>query len=81
MQRLTKDLMAGGCQVYSLTYHSPSMVPGHTPYVRTAAELEQFIGTVRDYCTWFRDEMGGTFMSLSQVHAMMSEQRLQGRAA
>jgi len=75
MQRLTKDLMRGGCQVYSMTYHSPSMVPGHTPYVRTSADLERFIATVRDYCAWFRDEMGGQFMSVSTVHAMMLSQR------
>lgn len=71
MQRLTKDLMKGGCQVYSMTYHSPSMVPGHTPYVRTGADLERFIATVHDYCAWFRDEMGGQFMPVSEVHAMM----------
>ena len=81
MQRLTKDLMKGGCQVYSMTYHSPSMVPGHTPYVRTDAELERFIASVRDYCAWFRDEMGGQFMSVSGVHAMMLAQQNERRAA
>lgn len=74
MQRLTKDLMKGGCQVYSFTYHSPSMVPGHTPYVRTDADLNRFIATVRDYCAWFQDKMGGQFMSVSDVHAMMLAQ-------
>jgi hypothetical protein len=81
MQRLTRGLMAGGCQVYSMTYHSPSMAPGHTPYVRTSADLERFIASVRDYCTWFRDEMGGAFMSASGVYALLKQQRLQGRAA
>jgi len=81
MQRLTRALMPGGCQVYSLTYHSPSMVAGHTPYVRTAADLERFLGVVRDYCTWFRDEMGGSFMPVSGVHAMMLAQRGERQAA
>ena len=67
MRRLTRSLLGNGCEVFSLTYHSPSMVPGHTPYVRSAAELERFIGTVHDYCAWFRDEVGGQFMGVSQM--------------
>lgn len=81
MQRLTKALVRDGCQVYSLTYHSPSMVAGHTPYVRTGADLENFIATVRDYCAWFRDEMGGQFMSVSKLHAALLAQRSERRAA
>jgi len=75
MRRLTSSLRAGGCEVFSLTYHSPSMVAGHTPYVRNAADLERFIATVHDYCAWFRDEMGGQFMGLSQLKEKMAAQR------
>jgi hypothetical protein len=57
--------------VFSLTYHSPSMVPGHTPYVRTDADLQRFIATVHDYCTWFRDELGGEFMSITGLAARL----------
>jgi hypothetical protein len=75
MRRLSSALHAGGCQVFSLTYHSPSMVAGHTPYVRSAEELERFIGTVHDYCAWFRDELGGQFMGLSQLKTALAAQR------
>jgi hypothetical protein len=75
MQRLTSALLAGGCKVFSLTYHSPSMVAGHTPYVRNASDLEQFIASVHDYCTWFRDIVGGQFMSLSGLKDRMAAQR------
>lgn len=75
MRRLTGALLAGGCQVYSLTYHSPSLVPGHTPYVRTAAELERLVGAVYDYCAWFRDVVGGQFMSLSQLRQALAAGR------
>jgi hypothetical protein len=74
MRRLTTSLRRDGCQVFSLTYHSPSMVPGHTPYVRSAADLERFISTVYDYCAWFRDTLGGQFMSLSGLHAQLATQ-------
>ena len=67
MQRLTSALLKDGCQVFSLTYHSPSMMPGHTPYVRSETDLERLIAAVHDYCAWFRDSVGGEFMSLSQL--------------
>jgi hypothetical protein len=75
MRRLVSTLWAGGCQVFSLTYHSPSMAVGHTPYVRSAADLERFIATVRDFCHWFRDEMGGQFVSLAQLWDMVGGAR------
>ncbi len=31
-----------GQRVFSISYHSPSVVPGHTPYVRDAADLACF---------------------------------------
>jgi hypothetical protein len=61
--------------VFSLTYHSPSMIPGHTPYVRTESDLERLIATVHDYCTWFRADVGGEFMSLSQLRQALAAQR------
>jgi hypothetical protein len=75
MRRVTGALLGGGCQVFSLTYHSPSMIPGHTPYVRTEADLERLIATVHDYCAWFRDDVGGEFMSLSQLRQTLAAQR------
>jgi hypothetical protein len=75
MRRLTGALLAGGCQVFSLTYHSPSLMPGHTPYVRSEADLERLIATVHDYCAWFRDRVGGEFMSLSQLRQALAARR------
>jgi hypothetical protein len=75
MRRLTRSLRAGGCDVFSLTYHSPSMVPGHTPYVRDAAGLERFIATVHDYCAWFRDEIGGQFLGLGALYDKLERSR------
>ena len=81
MRRLTTALHASGCRVFSLTYHSPSMAVGHTPYVRTAEDLRRFIATVHDYCAWFRDEIGGQFMSLTQLRdAMAARSDLPGTA-
>lgn len=35
-------LLADGVRVFSLSFHSPSLAPGHTPYVRDAADLAGF---------------------------------------
>ena len=37
-----RALLDDGLQWLSLSYHSPSVEPGHTPFVRTAADLDRF---------------------------------------
>ena len=36
-RRLTRAMLRRGYRVFSFTFHSPSLVPGNTPYVRDAA--------------------------------------------
>ena len=58
-RRLTKSLLAQGCRVFSLNYHSPSLEPGHTPYVRDETELRAFLETIERYLDYFMNELGG----------------------
>lgn len=58
-KELTRWLHAGGCRVFSVTYHSPSLVPGFTPYVRTAEDLERFLHWLGGYAEFFFNEMNG----------------------
>lgn len=37
-----RQLLDDGTRLFSLSFHSPSLVPGHTPYVRDAADLGTF---------------------------------------
>src|SRR3954451_16759450 len=41
-RRLTRAMLRRGYRVFSLTYHSPSLAPGNTPYVQDAVELRLF---------------------------------------
>ena len=59
MKALTRSLLRRGVRTFSLTMHSPSVEPGCTPYVRTTAELGQFLDRVRAYCDFFLCELGG----------------------
>ena len=42
VRRAIAHLLADGAQHLSISFHSPSVAPGHTPYVRTAADLAAF---------------------------------------
>lgn len=35
-------MLRDGIQFFSFSFHSPSLAPGHTPYVRNSADLSQF---------------------------------------
>jgi len=37
-----RQLLDDGHQLFSLSFHTPTVVPGHTPYVRDAADLRIF---------------------------------------
>ena len=49
--RLIEAMAARGHRTFSLVYHSPSLAPGHTPYVRTAIELAAFLSALEQVLT------------------------------
>lgn len=71
-KRLTRHMLAHGHRVFVLTYHSPSLAPGNTPYVRNAAQLERFLGWLDEFYTFFREEAGGRFGSWQEVRGQPS---------
>lgn len=66
-KRLTRALLAAGQRVFVLTYHSPSLEPGNTPYVRTVAQRDQFLAWLDEYYAFFREEIGGRCASWQEV--------------
>lgn len=73
--RLIEAMAARGHRTFSLVYHSPSLEPGHTPYVRSMGELADFVAAIEAVLVWFRDRFGGRFTTLSRVYAEHSAQR------
>jgi hypothetical protein len=57
-KRLVRALIDRGHRVFTLSYHSPSLAPGHTPYVRTPAEREAFLETLRQVTGFLFGEIG-----------------------
>ncbi len=67
--RLLASMASRGHRLFSLTYHSPSLAPGHTPYVRDEADLAAFLANIEKVLTYFRDELGGRFTTASRVRS------------
>jgi hypothetical protein len=63
MRRLTHALMADGVRVFVFSFHSPSVMPGGTPYVRSDADLGRFLEKCRRYFDFFLSELSGTVMT------------------
>jgi hypothetical protein len=75
MQRLTLALLARGQRLFSFTYHSPSLDVGHTPYVRTAAALDEFLATMDGFFRFFAERCGGRFAALTDLLRLVASLR------
>ena len=70
MMRLTRALVARGQRTFVLSFHSPSVVPGNTPYVRSAADLAAFLERLRGFLTSFQRDLHGRLVT---PHAFKAE--------
>jgi hypothetical protein len=59
LRRLTRALLRGGHRVFAFSLHSPSLVPGMTPYVRNEQELMQFFARIEEFLEFFFRELSG----------------------
>ena len=71
---LLRAMVKRGHRFFTLTYHSPSLAPGHTPYVRSEADLADFLTRIETVLRFFREVLGGEFTTLTRYRA----QRLAG---
>jgi hypothetical protein len=60
-----------GQRLFNLSYHSPSLLPGSTPYARDEAQLDQFLEMLEAYIVWFASELGGCFTTPLEVKALL----------
>ncbi|MBV9931649.1 MAG: polysaccharide deacetylase family protein [Alphaproteobacteria bacterium] len=74
--RLLATLAARGQRLFTLAYHSPSLAPGHSPYVRTEADLAAFLDNLAAVFGFFRDVLGGTFTTLTRYRAGLAAEEL-----
>jgi hypothetical protein len=58
-RRLLRDLLDDGLRIFSFAFHSPSIEPGHTPYVKSQSDLNQFFTRCRKFFDIFLGEFTG----------------------
>ena len=69
-RRLVLAMLKQGHRVFSLTYHSPSLVAGHTPYVRDASDLTRFLDQLKRITAFFFEELGATATTAEDLMAL-----------
>jgi len=67
-RQLTRALLAAGQRVFVYSFHSPSVMPGCTPYVGSDADLRRFLDTCDRYLDFFTRELNGTAPTVSEFH-------------
>lgn len=65
--RLTNAMLRRGQQVFSFTYHSPSLMPGGTPYVKSETDLMAFLDRFERYFDFFFGELGGEAATPAEI--------------
>jgi hypothetical protein len=73
MMRLARALVARGQRTFVLSFHSHSVVPGNTPYVRSEADLAAFLKRLRGFLTRFQDELHGRFVAPDALKAELEQ--------
>lgn len=68
LRRVTLQLHAEGSRVFVLGLHSPSFLPGCTPYVRDDADLRRFMDLCRDYYEFFTRALGGRHCTATELY-------------
>ena len=56
---LTRSLLGEGQRVFAISYHSPSLEPGKTPYTRNREDVKKFLAWIECYLEFFMAEIGG----------------------
>jgi glycosyltransferase involved in cell wall biosynthesis len=66
-KRLVRELLQRGEKVFVLTYHSPSLKVGCTPYVQTQDDLIRFLNWLDEFYDFFTRELHGVMTTWREV--------------
>ncbi|MEZ5976830.1 MAG: WalW protein [Planctomycetota bacterium] len=72
MKRLVQHLAARGNRVFTFYFHSPTVAPGCTEYVRDERELQRFLDESDRFLSWFLGEFGGEAWSYSRLYETLA---------
>jgi hypothetical protein len=74
---LVRALHRDGLRIFSFAFHSPSLDYGHTPYVRSNHELEDFFSRCRRFFDFFMTDLGGVPTTPLELKHQLAQPRIQ----
>jgi hypothetical protein len=74
MLRLSRALIGQGCSHLQIMWHSPSLLPGTSPFVRTPAERDRLLARIRGFVEGLRRAGPVRFVTLSQAASSLAQQ-------
>jgi len=80
-KRLVRTLLKRGTTIFTLSYHTPSLVPGNTPYVHTAADRQRFLDWFDEFYEFFLGELGGEPATVSEIYEKARSRKADGIAS
>ncbi|MBI5588798.1 MAG: polysaccharide deacetylase family protein [Deltaproteobacteria bacterium] len=73
MIALTKKMVKRGHKVVNMFFHSPTLTPGLTPFVRTTDDVKRFLRTIREYLEFARDNGIGSIKLSESVDVLRND--------
>ena len=70
-KRLVHHMLNDNQKIFILTYHTPSLEPGNTPYVKNEKELESFLLWIDEFLDFFTIEIKGRCASWKEVYDLL----------
>jgi Glycosyl transferases group 1 len=74
-KRLVRAMLADGHRVFMVTYHTPSLQPGNTPYVQNPGDLAVFLAWLDQFYDFFTSEIGGRVTQWRDVYKAAEQGR------
>ena len=65
--KITQYLYRRGVRTFTWSFHSTSVVPGKTPYVKNDKDLERFLDSFKVYFDYFRNTLGGEMSTPTDI--------------
>ncbi len=79
-KRLTRTMLADGRRIFVLSYHSPSLTPGNTPYVRSQDDVRRLLDWLDGFYDFFINEVGGAPIACEAFRSLVEKRRQIGRS-
>jgi hypothetical protein len=73
MLKLASLLIAGGVSHLQMMWHSPSLLPGCSPFVNTMGDRDRLLSVIRGFITRLRQEVPVRFVTVSEAAERVAE--------